>query len=1568
MVQKLRASKKGTALLALLIAVLTVVYLLVTSALAQPENGTAVDSKISYTRDVLSYGDVWAFDYDNVDSPYNKPEKETQKYYTGEIVTENPTSKTVEFYRYYINPTTSSTSRTSGIVGDHIRTAMGAETFISSNVQTSSIAGVNGMSIPVKTGIGTANRYTVVPESSGDYYVYAYSENGEPVVQCAVLDTAAGYNSFVGYNNSALGTGLASIAWDRVDNSNWYIGKVTTTNTHWSAWSVKNNQTTSSNQNDTELSGKKSNDSANRLTGLNNNYYVNDWQATEVWFDTLLVFEFDSSTKLGPITKQDTITIHNDNKTNATCTGTLTVQNIFGQSIKTAEAAGDKIQTVHAPLLINTTAGEGAEFYGFLNENNETVTPEQLDKNTYAYKFEATATLQGTWEKLVRLPTITVTRTDATGVIDTTFGEKVINFKALREVTEKTITGQEYTYNIHINWGGADTDNIAYQYQLNDAEPKTFTSSLTDLSIPVKWDTQTVTFTAKGQDVDINAVITAEVEKSVEDKLTTPAGCVATIGATHYYWLEDALADAKAGETIILKADATFFNGEGSNPAWGSFVADANGNVGPGYTVKSGVTLVVPFDKDGTAITKPDDTNLYSEKQHSAVKEGFKAYRTFTLASGQTLSVQGTLVVGGRWASASGGSNASIIPPYGLIQMEENSRISVENGGKLYAWGYISGSISDDRTQVDGDITVKNGGTVYEIFQIQDFRGGTQSSSITNWGKGGVFPFSQYYIQNIEAPLTLYAGAKEITSTALWAKAPATAKINATFFTMIGDKDDGLFRLTSDDASLKRTYDPSRDRMTYALSGATEINSIQMGMAGQTVDSSIFYLPINSSMSVKVESGTTTIASNIALLPGVEVTIDKNATLAVAENKTLFAYDADEWVNKGYVGADGKQDMIAVPYSVANGTTAVRKNESLVDAAVTVNGTLKADGNVCTSASGANITCGEKGRLEIGANGIQTSTIQQAKKDTKIDTPHTAAQLKNADGSYSQTAGVKNATLTKGDEDTFIKTSTDGKQEQETVKLQVGTDPAKRYFTYAAAISSLGQSKSATLTALSESTETVSIDAGKTITIDVNGKKIGAIQNLSNMTIIGKGSIQSIQNTGAGSVTIPKESTVQVAGAINDGVIFSIAAGSFSGRIENKDDSKLVISDGTFAAELNNQMGGTATISGGTFKGLNNRGTITLSGGKFDEVKNQGTITVTAPADVKIKSLPIPGTLEDSTGTPLTLEKTADAEGYYSLTENTATIRFNCNGTKDGKTIATGVTDEKKVRLVGSTAYDYPFKMTAENYSFKGWAMSADATEALFEADKTMKATLDAQTLKENGATVGGTLDLYAVYQKEWSYKIIWNVDGKKVQETHWTDSMKEALYTLAADVTNAITEVKVTGPEESYTMTRRNRSVTLADVKADLIVDITTGKEEGNATYYMGEMSFQYYKNMAVFTNDGWKMLDNYTWRHKTGSVTHEDGENTYTVANGDILLVNNSNRVYVYTIELTKKELDWAHMEFLASGGTVTQSDPDKIVVIVQPSAEVTVTGKMKGQTNDFSLTNASLGSISVSAVLEN
>ena len=1574
MVKNRRANK--SVILAAAIVALTATYLLVTGAMAQAEKGVAKDSGVEYTRDRLSYGDIWAFDYAKTkyaESEIDSKATEWGKYTTLDdgttFIDNNVIKDTIAYdnlYRFYLDPTTCEptynqydewdavyqwkTDR-SVIAGSPVHTGKGESLFFSGNT-SANVPGTEGVSInTVKSEAGNA-RYTVVPNNGGDYTVYVYSETKNPVLRCAVLDTGAKYNEFAN-GGGQMHENIDAISLTQIGNTSWYKGTIHVDNTHWSAYTVtcatswygEGGVTTKN------IKDKESSNSSTSLvlaekapTGRPYGTRGNQWESTEVWFDTLLVFEFDNNTQLGPITQKGQLTIRSGNDG-----GTMTAKNVFGETVE----VGKSNTTEHADIVITPAPKSGFKFAGFKDGAAKAMS----DSNSYVYSFRADNTITGLWlQEGLNLPTMTVTRTKD-GIRDESFGTKPLNFISDNKLTGSTKCTESFTYTIAIDWTGVTTEGVTYTYQVNGGETKTITSGDTTITLEnVRWDTQKVTFTATPEKgVAQEAVFTAQADNHVGNTATAPADCVASIGRNHYYYLEDALLEAKNGDKVILAKDAGFAEEVGRS-AW----TEENA----GYTVKKGVTLLVPFDGDKTTITDPNDENLYSATQHWASTGGFEAYRTLTLASGKTLSVQGTLVVGGRWASANGGSNASIIPPYGLIQMEENSHISVENGGRLYAWGYISGPISDDRTQVAGDVTVKNGGTVYEIFQIQDFRGGWQSVAIA-LGSERVFPFSQYYVQNIEVPLTLQAGAKETAATALF----ADNKVNAASFTMIGGETEGLFRLTSAGASLKRTYDPSKDRMTYAMNGSTEINSIQMSLAGNPVDSSNYYLPINSGISVKVESGTTTIAGDIALLPGVEVTVDDNATLAVAEEKTLFVYDADEWVNKGYVGNAGNKDMAAAPYSVANGTTAVRKNESLVDAAVTVNGTLKADGNVCTSASGANITCGENGQLNIGVNGIQTSAILQAKAGEKIGTPHTAAQLKNADGSYSQTAGVKAATLTKKDGDAFIKTSSDGTTEQETVKLQDSTGAIKRFYTYEAAIAAITTEDPVTLTALRNSDEKISVDFDQESFIVKNVRLLleeyrlgGTVTNESTLTI--KNGIFD------GVVTNTIGSDLYINGGTFNGVIqnneknanLEITDGTFNGPVSNNGAKSMTIQGGIFNGTVTNGLSTSATISNGTFAKLLNRGTVTLNSGKFDEVENQGTITVTAPAAVKIKSLPITGTLVDSTGTPLTLEKTADAEGYYSLTENTATIRFNCNGTKDGKTIATGDTNEKKVHLVGSTVYAYPFTMTAENYSFKGWAKSAEATETLFAADETKNATLEAQTLKENGATVGGTLDLYAVYQKEWSYKIIWNVDGKRVQETHWTDSMKEASYTLAADVTNAITEVKVTGPEESYTMTRRNRSVTIADVKANLTVNITTGIEEGNATYYMGEMSFQYCKSMAVFTNDGWKMLDNYTWRHKTGSVTHEVGENTYTVANGDILLVNDSNQVYAYTIKLAEKGADfgWAHMEFLLDGKAV--AGQDEINVVVQPGKKATVTAKMVGDTEKLDMKDQPLGKIKV------
>ena len=364
--------------------------------------------------------------------------------------------------------------------------------------------------------------------------------------------------------------------------------------------------------------------------------------------------------------------------------------------------------------------------------------------------------------------------------------------------------------------------------------------------------------------------------------------------------------------------------------------------------------------------------------------------------------------------------------------------------------------------------------------------------------------------------------------------------------------------------------------MTYTLNGETAIKSISLklkvGGIPKTIDSADYYLPITSNMTINVESGNTKIESDVALLPGVEMNIAKDATTTVASGKTLFVYDADEWVNKGYVGAGGNKDMIAVPYSVANGTTAARKNESLVDASITVKGTLDAQGNVCTSESGADITVESGGTLKIGPNGIGKADIKQAKgSENPVTISNTSAQLKNADGSYSQTAGVKDATLTKKDGDAFIKTSSDGTTEQETVKLQDSTGAIKRFYTYEAAIAAITTEDPVTLTALRNSDEKIGVD------FDLES---GILKNV----------LLLLEEYRLGG-TVTNESTLTIKNGIFDGVVTNtigsdlyINGGIFNGVIQNNENNaNLVITNGTFNGPISNNGSKSMTIQGGIF-------------------------------------------------------------------------------------------------------------------------------------------------------------------------------------------------------------------------------------------------------------------------------------------------------------------------------------------------------------------------------------------------
>lgn len=426
------------------------------------------------------------------------------------------------------------------------------------------------------------------------------------------------------------------------------------------------------------------------------------------------------------------------------------------------------------------------------------------------------------------------------------------------------------------------------------------------------------------------------------------------------------------------------------------------GKITGSYTIPSGVTLLIPFDDMETLYTKAPAYTTTTEPQ--------KAYKTLTMAAGSSITVNGGAIsVGGKHYTSSGQECCKPTGAYGLIKMQEGSSIVLKNRANLYAWGYITG---------DGQVTAESGATVYEYFQVRDWRGGTAVLSMITSLTNHVFPFSQYYVQNIEAPLTLQYGASEKAYISL-TSSDTTVSTSIDF---IGST--GLFKLESGGSIIKR-YVPATGRTEYTTNGTAYLDHLAVTMKAlgipYTIDSKNYVLPINGNMTLNIASGKVTSNYDLCLLPGVQINIAKDAELEIAKDAGLYVYDSDQWGD--YCQCKNKR-FADVDYSPTLGRH-VRTEDDLVDAKININGTLTAIGgrtgtwkfynyhNIYTTESGANICSSEGGGRYVQQSepkGTNSTTRQATQTGTDVSYAKiniTLAKLHNADGSYTETKGAK---------------------------------------------------------------------------------------------------------------------------------------------------------------------------------------------------------------------------------------------------------------------------------------------------------------------------------------------------------------------------------------------------------------------------------------------------------------------------------------------------------------------------------------------------------------------------------
>lgn len=487
---------------------------------------------------------------------------------------------------------------------------------------------------------------------------------------------------------------------------------------------------------------------------------------------------------------------------------------------------------------------------------------------------------------------------------------------------------------------------------------------------------------------------------------------VCTIGETAYSSLEDALAYANnnPGETVVIVMKNDYILPAGY------------------YTLPANATLLIPFEA-GQETGYPMLTRIAKNSVQSIDYIRPFEYRRLTMAHGANLDVFGTIEVSGRQFASDEAYAAVPYAGYGMIDMEAGSTMTVQNGGELRVWGYMIGQ---------GETDVRRGGIVREQFQMGDWKGGTTSMNMLTDPRH-VFPLTQYYIQSIESPVKYHPGAVLSTATAVSAALgglPIVATANDIKIVGVEGQDDAMFLMNemadADNTWVRKWYDVENDIQTYEVSSSAHVGSMVLDLgriAGSELKmhSGWFNLPITNNMKIHLLSGYMDFTQSTELLPGAEVEVDKESTIAIVTTEgvvsgALYVYDAEDWDAYAYDGSGNKRTK-AVKYSPSwfamngNGTPTARDLNNLKDATINVHGTFDTyDGHIFTSEHGANIfsTNSDAGTFKFTTEALPTNyteNVYQVKGRNNYEyMVFYPARLKNADGqtpAYANTAGTE---------------------------------------------------------------------------------------------------------------------------------------------------------------------------------------------------------------------------------------------------------------------------------------------------------------------------------------------------------------------------------------------------------------------------------------------------------------------------------------------------------------------------------------------------------------------------------
>lgn len=384
------------------------------------------------------------------------------------------------------------------------------------------------------------------------------------------------------------------------------------------------------------------------------------------------------------------------------------------------------------------------------------------------------------------------------------------------------------------------------------------------------------------------------------------------------------------------------------------------------YIIDAGATLLIPYDQQGTCSELPKSLSAH---------QVLSLYRKLTMTSGTTIDVYGKLCVAAQQfgTSTSNPGPGAVCGPYGCIDMAAGGEIIIRGGAALYAQGFILGK--DDQSN-SGTITVKDGGCVYENIVVLDMHGGGGTAATVNGTEAsnayGVFPFHQYYIQNIEPKMTIeYGGTQQVAYNIVVSGGMG----KQDYASLIGRDDKNLFTM-KEGCSITKWYDASRDYQCYALDGEFFLNELSIDVSGSIgLNSSKFILPITNNMDITIlDGGVGKLDKPIKLLPGAKLSIERGAEMQLSSD--LYVYDCNEWDKfsmNTFIQSMNNKTSPGIKYSRFN------TQKGMGNALLIVDGTISVgkNGNIYTTTTGASIISNGEGTISYTATPSQGKTLYE---------------------------------------------------------------------------------------------------------------------------------------------------------------------------------------------------------------------------------------------------------------------------------------------------------------------------------------------------------------------------------------------------------------------------------------------------------------------------------------------------------------------------------------------------------------------------------------------------------------